>query len=166
MKNMIALIIFIALPTFVMATTANKVAEKEPVVKEVKEADILMEVKPQMETLAEKQKRIDKIIAHMLEEGPPEPIARGLHVKFGKAAEWVINNANKPNGWSLTGYAKLKISKRNISRWKFGIINGELDWSLYQELENSKMYHHSLMNEWNMRKSREVIVGFSFSKEW
>jgi len=177
MRKNLTTLIFIAIPTFVLATTASK-TETEPAKELIKEAEILVEVKKpekpkepekpkKLSPLEEKQKRINEICAQMLEEGPPQPIERGLRVKFGKAVEWVANNANKPDGWSLSGYAKLKMDKNgNMSRWKFGIINGELDWALYNELEDRNLYRHEKLDEWNRRKQNRVVFGIFFSREF
>ena len=82
--------------------------------------------------------QLDEICEQLLEEGPPETIAVGPHVKLGKISKWVIDNTNKPDGWSFTGYASLKADKQgNLSRWKVGIINGELDWVTYEDIDNN-----------------------------
>ena len=118
------------------------------------------------ETLEQKQERIDETCAQILEEGEPEPIDMGPYVILGNATKWVINNMNKPDGWSLTGYADLKIKDSSYNRWKFGIINGELDWSLYQELEDRRLPRHELLEEWNMRRNRDAVFGFVFTREF
>ena len=110
--------------------------------------------------------RLDEICEQLLEEGPPETVAVGPHVKLGKISKWVIDNANKPDGWSLTGYASLKADKRgNLSRWKVGIINGELDWATHENINNNYPDYQKL-DEWNRRKNNEVVFGIFFCKEF
>lgn len=152
MKNLILLGVFIIIPTAVLATVGTFKTEPEPKWKE---------------SFRAKKERIDEICEQLIEEGSPKPIVRGPHVKLGKAVEWVATNINKPDGWSLTGFAKLKIHKDgNMSRWKFGIINGEQDWSLYQELDKSR-HHRSgfeLLEDWNRRKNEGVTFGIYFTR--
>jgi len=110
------------------------------------------------------QKR-DEICEQLLEEGLPETVAVGPHVKLGKISKWVIDNTNKPDGWSLTGYASLKVDKQgSLSRWKVGIINGELDWAIYEDINSYPDYQK--LDEWNQRKNNEIVFGIFFCKEF
>ena len=117
MRKLIVLIIMFCVPTIVMATTSIlTVANKK----------------------SEQQKKLEEICIQFEEEGVPKEIAKGPHVQVGKAMEWVINNTNKPDGWSFTGFAELNVNEKGqFNRWKFGIINGELDWVTYENLEKT-----------------------------
>jgi len=145
--KLLVIVLLVMIPTIVLATTSEVFSKKE--------------------TLKEKTERLDEVCEQLLEEGPPETVAVGPHVKMGKALEWFINNTNKPDGWSLTGYSSLKVDERgNMSRWKVGIINGELDWSTYQDIEGRNEPSYRLLEEWNQRMSSEMVFGISFSREF
>lgn len=48
----------------------------------------------------------------------------GLHVVVGNATQWVVYNFDKAEGWSLSGYARVKVDRQfRRRRWKFGIVN-------------------------------------------
>jgi hypothetical protein len=122
-------------------------------------------VVPEKET--QKIERLEEICEQLIEEGFPNTIVVGPHIKAGKAAEWVINNVNRADGWSFTGYASLKINNEgNKSRWKIGIINGELDSTTHNDLCQRREPNYTLLEEWNQRKTKEMVFGISFIKEF
>lgn len=50
----------------------------------------------------------------------------------GNAALWIVYNANTVSGWSWTGYSKVSLDQEfRASRWKFGLIGGELELMRY-----------------------------------
>jgi len=148
MKRLLIIALLIMIPTIALATVSKIFSEPKQIFKE-------------------KTERLDEVCEQLLEEGIPETVATVLHVRLGKSMEQAINNTNKPDGWSLTGYSSLKIDERgNMSRWKIGIINGELDWSTYQDIEGRNEPSYRLLEEWNQRKNSEMVFGISFCREF
>jgi len=154
------ILMFLLIPTMALGTVTTGVFTKPKPVK-------LEEPK---ESKEEKKERLEEICEQLLEEGEPDIIAAGFHVRVGKGAEWIIDNLNKPYGWSFTGYSSLKINEKGSrSRWKIGMINGELDWSTYDELDQRGRHveqNYQLLEEWNQRRSREAVFGVCFIKEF
>ena len=151
MRKLSIIVLLIMVPTIVLATAS----------------EILFKPEPKKETFKEKTERLDEICEQLLEEGAPETVAVGPHVRLGRSIERAINNTNRPDGWSFTGYSSLKIDERgNMSRWKIGVINGELDWSTYQDIEGRNEPSYRLLEEWNQRKNSEMVFGISFCREF
>lgn len=114
-----------------------------------------------------RRRKLDDVCEQLIDEGVPTTVAIGPHVKAGEAVEWFIYNTNKIDGWGFTGYADLKIDKdNNRSRWKFGMINGELDWSTYNQLNRRREPNYQLLEEWNQRMTQEPVFGICFTKEF
>ena len=92
---------------------------------------------------------------------PVQPIGP-LPEVIAKPIVWIIKNTVKPDGWSLTGYASLKIDRdNNINRWKIGIINPELDAHLY----NQEQWRD--FERWQDRVNRResgVVFGIIFTR--
>jgi hypothetical protein len=99
----------------------------------------------------------------------PVPRAEGPHVTLGKAAEWVINNTVKHNGWSFTGWSKTGLDE-DFRPWRLhiGIISGELDASLADNLTEKSHCtpSYQLLEEWEQRRQNDFAVGIVFTKRF
>jgi len=108
---------------------------------------------------------IKKTVTKAIKRIQPTEHPKGPHMIMGKSAVWVLSNLNKPDGWSITGYAKVKIDKQfRRSRWKFGIVNGELE-------AGRNIYEPRLRGHWRPNWERGpnikgVAIGFHFWKEF
>ena len=98
--------------------------------------------------------------------GVPEPIAQGVHVNLGKAAEWVIDRSVKLRGWSFSGYSITTLDDNyGIRRWHFGIISGEMDIDAAKSLidrgiDAGSEYH----DEFEWRRSQGIILGVRYTR--
>jgi len=98
--------------------------------------------------------------------GVPEPIAQGVHVNLGKAAEWVIDRSVKIRGWSFSGYSITTLDDNyGIRRWHFGIISGEMDVDAANSLidrgiDAGSEYH----DEFEWRRSQGIILGVRYTR--
>ena len=97
------------------------------------------------------------------------PNIEGPHITLGKAAEWLINNSVKANGWSFTGWSKTGLDE-NYKPWRLhiGIISGELDVNVAYDLSDkeNRTPSYALMEEWEHRRSNEVVFGIVFTKSF
>jgi len=95
--------------------------------------------------------------------------AEGPHVQLGKAAEWVINNSIKANGWSFSGWSKTGLDE-DFRPWRLhiGIISGELDVGLADRLadRSNHMSGYELWQEWNQRRQNGIGFGVVFTKHF
>lgn len=94
----------------------------------------------------------------------PKVIRGPLYKKIGSKIEWTLNNLDKFNGWSLTGYSWGKLdSNFNPYRIKFGIINMDMNLDLADE--NARDVHN-----WQYRvdqnQRRGAVFGLSFIKKF
>lgn len=87
----------------------------------------------------------------------------GPHMVLGNMLLWVANNSNKMEGWSLTGYSKVNLdSEYRLSRWKFGIIGGELE--AMRPIHDKNLRHLYENDDLGMQYG--AAIGIHFYKEF
>lgn len=96
----------------------------------------------------------------------PVPVrcANTLPDAVGVPIAFVANNAVKPDGWQLTGYSSVKLDRdNNVSRWKIGIVNTELESWRY---EQARWFDLERWQDRVNKSERSVVFGIHFFKEF
>ena len=165
MKSITILLILI-LVSFVAVSSAISVGD------ETEDKSVTAQEKPVQQAIIQKAPiQISRSIGSDVRErqllimGVPEPVAKGVHVKLGRSAEWVIDRSVKVRGWSFSGYSITSLDDQyRIHRWHFGIISGELDI----DAANSLVYRginarSDYRDEFEWRRTKGIVVGIKYT---
>ena len=91
-------------------------------------------------------------------EVPPD-IPGPLYVKVSKKVDWVLNHLDTMDGWSFTGYSKLRMTRDFTPyRVKIGIINSDVTSLAHEDASNDPLWRQTLHGE----QRRGVVFGISF----
>lgn len=95
----------------------------------------------------------------------PEPVPyRGpLPEVIGEPIKWIVNNADKWQGWSLTGYSWGGVTKETHNPWRFkvGVVNGEWEMSRMQQKEDLRQWNE--FQDWERQIRKDPVFGISFT---
>lgn len=82
-----------------------------------------------------------------------------------KIIDWTVNNTDKLNGCSLTGWSKFGLDI-NYNPWylKIGIISGRME--CYKKIEIIDNKKWGCFEDWEMNHSQNVFFGICFIKEF
>jgi len=155
LKTLIAIMMVISL------ATTSAVQQVTPVVTEANHSEEVVVVKPKDKPKVdvERTAKINKLLEDF---EPPKEVKHDTPVT--KSIDWLVNNVNKPDGWSLTGYSMLRLTEDyNPFRIKLGIIDGEMLGSIADNMTEDNRHRGGIgqreLEEWR-RWNRDGGVTF------
>jgi len=140
--------------------TTNEVKVEE--IKVEKIAEDVEEKEIENPPLVIKISKIDSITEELEEYGPIKEKSSGLYVWTGQKIEWCVNNLVRSDGWQLTGWSKVLMTKNfQPVRFKFGFFGPDFYGSDCEDKSKEQISREDFTRYVNQHIGpRSDVIGF------